>query len=239
MPDATASSTLSTLAWRPQRFGRRNARKITDPLVEPLWDGLRVLVELRPGAPPIVVDEDGAEVPPDEGVDPVFAALPRAPAAESAVLDGYLTRRATRRGEGITIDAPQTMSSADMIGHFLIGGMAQGAAKERLDEARKAREAPESSAPESPIAFVAVDILMLDGETVLDVPLLERKRVLASVLREGPLVRVTPYVRLPIDTWILSWRAAGFREAAYKGANSRYEPGSANDEWAKATLPMQ
>src|SRR5437764_995145 len=30
--------------WRPQAFGKKNSHAIVDPLIEPLWEGLRVLV---------------------------------------------------------------------------------------------------------------------------------------------------------------------------------------------------
>lgn len=239
MTDTAGASLLTRLSWRPQRFGRRNAKRIADPIVEPLWDGLRVLVALEAGAEAVLVDEHGAPVASDEGVEPVFAALPRALNAGSAVLDGYLTTRATRRSEGISVDTAQTLSSSDMLGQFLVGGIAQGAARNRLEEAQHERREPGEEPVPSPIAFVAVDLLMVDGEPVLDVPLLERKRILASVIVESHLVRLTPYVRLPIDTWILSWRAAGFHEIAYKGANSRYTAGAESDDWATATLPAR
>ncbi len=44
-------------------------------------------------------------------------------------------------------------------------------------------------------AFVAIDLLWLDGEPLDDVPLLERKRLLDTVLAQSRLVRVTPFVR--------------------------------------------
>ena len=57
---------------------------------------------------------------------------------------------------------------------------------------------------------MAIDLLWLDGESLLDVPLLERKRLLESVLDESELVRRGAFVRPPIETWIGSWRALGF-----------------------------
>ena len=89
------------------------------------------------------------------------------------------------------------------------------------------------------MAFVAVDLLWIDDQSLLDVPLLERKRVLESVLRESELVRVGVYVRPPIDPWIGSWRTMGFRRMSFRGANSRYVPGAKNREWAQAEIPRR
>ena len=38
---STIAADLST--WRPQRFGGGSIRKVADPLIEPAWEGLRVL----------------------------------------------------------------------------------------------------------------------------------------------------------------------------------------------------
>lgn len=81
------------------------------------------------------------------------------------------------------------------------------------------------------LSFVAIDLLRIDDETLFDVPLLERKRLLEGVLRQSPLVRLSPWVTPPIDAWLRTWRAAGFRGAMVKAANSRYTPGSMTVEW--------
>jgi hypothetical protein len=71
------------------------------------------------------------------------------------------------------------------------------------------------------------------------VPLLERRRILDSSIDESQLVRLGAYVRLPVDAWIGSWRAQGFRAVAYKAANSRYAPGATADDWATARIPRR
>jgi len=85
-------------------------------------------------------------------------------------------------------------------------------------------------------AFVAVDLLELDGESLLDVPLQERRRLLASVVDERVQVRVSPAVKQPIDGWLLGWRAAGFTHYLAKHQNSRYRPGERTDDWLKIDL---
>jgi bifunctional non-homologous end joining protein LigD len=84
-----------------------------------------------------------------------------------------------------------------------------------------------------------VDLLVLDDHPLLDVPLLERKRLLESALAEGERVRRTPYVREPAGSFIISWRSAGFGGLAYKAANSRYRPGARTDGWSLVAMPRR
>jgi ATP-dependent DNA ligase len=79
--------------------------------------------------------------------------------------------------------------------------------------------------------FVAVDLLSVDGTDILDVPLLERKRLLESVIRRTEAVRLSVHARPPIDTWVATWKALGLRGGLLKAANSRYEPGGRTVEW--------
>ena len=87
--------------------------------------------------------------------------------------------------------------------------------------------------------LVCVDLLAIDDQPLLDVPLLERKRLLESAIDENLLVRLGAYVRPPVDPWVGSWRAQGFRAMAYKASNSRYRPGEPNDAWATANIPRR
>jgi ATP-dependent DNA ligase len=106
---------------------------------------------------------------------------------------------------------------------------------EDLAEERAARYVE----PDDVVNLVAVDLLWLDGEWLLDVPLLERKRLLESILPGDALVRTGTYVRPPLATWVGSWRAQGFRGLAYKAANSRYRPGEKASDWATCPMPRR
>jgi ATP-dependent DNA ligase len=123
------------------------------------------------------------------------------------------------------------MGATEMAGQFLFGGAAT--------RDRPQPGGPALADPDAPLAFVAVDLILIDGATLFDVPLLERKRLLESVMEEGELVRRSVFVRPPIDTWLTSWRALGFRSLAYKDANSRYVPGGVSDAWAIAPMPTR
>lgn len=85
-------------------------------------------------------------------------------------------------------------------------------------------------------AFVAVDLLELDGERLLDVPLQERRRLLDSVVVPGERVRLSPLVKHPADGWLRSWRSAGFTHYLAKHQNGRYSSGAQADDWLKLDL---
>jgi len=231
MESQTATPTrLSTelLAWRPQRFGRGNARSVVDPLIEPAWVGLRTVVRVGYGSRPEILDEGGEPV---EDLPEVADAIGEAARASTLILDGYLTGQATRPMEGLALESPEAPSAAEMTSQLFLGSAGQ----RRRKELARAREATVGG----PIAFVAVDLLLVDDEPIIDVPLLERKRILEGVLDETELVRRSVYVRPPIDPWLATWRSLGFGQLAYKAANSRYHPGAPNPDWALAQIPRR
>lgn len=234
--DVSPQRATNTGSWRPQGFGQRG-KAIADPLVEPLWIGERVLVRMAPADAITISDADGGTLTssgPDDELASILAALPDALCAESAILDGYLTRQATQPPEGVVVDiAPQ--SSGRSFRRLFLGETRTRRAMELRDQERAAAE--RFAAAGSPLAFVAIDILELDAMPLLDVPLLERKRLLESALGDGELIRIGPFVRPPLGRWYLSWRAAGFQELVLKGANSRYRPGEVNDECTVAAIP--
>jgi ATP-dependent DNA ligase len=220
--------TADPRSWRPQTFGSRRAQDIADPVIEPRWDGDRVVVHAS-AAGVVMLDAEGAEV---DALPEVTAAVGDALMAGSVVIDGYLTPQAARTSEGAILGEVAVPGSREMTAQIFIG---------RGRDRR--RELAESEAPVvrpgDPLVLVCVDLLAIDDQPLLDVPLLERKRLLESSIDENLLVRLGAYVRPPVDPWIGSWRAQGFRALAYKAANSRYRPGEPNDAWATANIPKR
>ena len=229
-------------SWRPQGFGRRRVNDVADPVIEPAWSGVRVLAHLDAAAARAVIrDENGEDLAADYA--PVAQALLAALAAETAVLDGYLTDQATRSSAGRAIADVEIPSFGEQASQMFLGRRARSAAGGRLRPAElnrpRSNEDAGGDGDETPIAFVAVDLLALDGESLVRIPLLERKRLMESALAEGELVRRTPFVRPPASPFILTWRSLGFGGLAYKAANSRYLPGAPNDEWCLARMPRR
>jgi hypothetical protein len=182
-----------------------------------------------------MTDTDGLEI---DGHDEVRDDLADAVAGATMLLEAYLTPEPIEGGDDLAgreeIPIPQAGTALTQ----MVFGQ-RGAKSDRLvtrtEEARR-RSAADST---SEVALVAVDLLWLDDEALLDVPLLERKRILESVLPESHLIRRGIHVRPPVDTWLGSWRTFGFSRLAYKGANSRYVPGEKNQHWALAEIPRR
>jgi bifunctional non-homologous end joining protein LigD len=85
-------------------------------------------------------------------------------------------------------------------------------------------------------AFVAIDLVELDGDSLLDVPFQERRRLLASVVEEEIGVRVSPMVKRPLGGWLAGWRESGFTHYLARHQNSRYRPGERSDDWLRIPI---
>jgi bifunctional non-homologous end joining protein LigD len=212
--------------WAPMRAyqGRRNF-DIFDPVAEPLWSGARVLAHfaITPDAvePAQVrlIEELGADVAPE--LPELSAAIGRSILARRAIVDGVITRQVSLDGIGAAAipEVRATASGLLLRNNADLDVVPRGATDPGLDEV-------------DPVdGFVAFDLLFIDGTSLLDVPLLERKRILESVIGQDQLVRVSAHVRPPIATWVATWKAMGLRGGILKASNSRYRPGDDTIEW--------
>jgi bifunctional non-homologous end joining protein LigD len=208
------------LEWRPQ-FARQTQRpaQVPDPILEPDWDGVHVLVHFelrgRDRSDPSVrlvdaVGDDATDLEPD-----ITRALEHSVMAVDAVIDGLITEQATRSGIGASIITQPKVPRSALLMRGDVGLEIDSSPVERSDHA----------------AFVAIDLLRLDGQVLLDLPLLERKRLLDGLIQQSDLVRVTPFTRPPIGPWLNSWKSAGFKGLIMKASNSRYRPSSLTDDW--------
>jgi ATP dependent DNA ligase-like protein len=219
---------------RPQAFGKTRPASIPNAIVEPAWPGLRVLAAVGGGS--ATIWDEGETV---EELDEIRTALAKATAftTDAAIFEGYLTKQVLSEAVGVKTWVPEFPTLGATMTRMFIGGR-----RNRVDELEKRREAEladQRFEEDDEVNLVIVDLLWLDGQWLLDVPLLERRRVLDSIVQPGDLVRPGPFVREPIESWIGSWRAQGFRGLTFKGANSRYRPGETADEWARSDLPRR
>jgi bifunctional non-homologous end joining protein LigD len=174
-------------------------------LFEPYWPGDRLIARLTDGRV-TVTDATGARAAPEyDEVGPLLAA---AIDAEQAVVDGIWTNQPfVGNGDG-----------GRRIGEKLV---AEGVVE----------TAPDPADLETRRAFVAIDLLELDGTPLFDVPFQERRRLLISLVAEDVRVRLSPAVKLPIKVWLSAWRTNGFEHYVAKHVNSRYRPGEQADDW--------
>jgi bifunctional non-homologous end joining protein LigD len=174
-------------------------------LFEPAWRGERLLARVHDGRVTLTDragDPAGAEFTEAEEV------LASAVDADDALIDGVWTSMPFL-GEG---------SAARHL--------ADAIAEEGLEDAL-----PDPLENETRRAFVAIDLVELEGQPLHDVPYLERRRLLSSVVVEDVRVRVTPAVRNPVANWLRAWRLNGFSHYVAKHVNSRYHPGEVAEDW--------
>ena len=153
--------------------GTARPRRSLDPLIEPLWTGVRALAAVdRDGA--VMVDGDGDEVIEMAEIIETLSASLR---AGGVVLDGFLTKQ-TAHAAAVNV-WPEEMPSF---------GQLVGLRRNRAVDTVKLKEdalAAQTFDGDEEVSFVATDLLWLDGTSLLDVPLLERRRLLESVLLES------------------------------------------------------
>jgi hypothetical protein len=230
-----ASPAVSAAAsWRPQLFGDKRAAAIADPIIEPLWTGPRILA-LVDGSTVRLTDSDGDPI---DDQPEIIEALRDATGGATTLLEGFLTDEPIQDADEIAGREAVTLPKPGEAMTGMIFGM-RGERKDRLLKQQEEARKRTIGGSLDRLALVAVDLLWIDDDPLFDVPLLERKRILESVLTESDLIRVGIHVKPPIDAWLGSWRAFGFRRLAYKGANSRYIPGTKNEDWATAAIPQR
>ena len=217
-------------AWPPRPGG------VHDALVEPEWGGLRVAAALTADEAALYRDGDAVAAP-----EEILQALLDGFGGVDALIEGHLTTAALRTGEGAFPVAAKIERPP-----FLVPRVFRSSVKDdpyvhgRDHEAETAKLEPltlEALERGERHAFVATDLLWVDGQAIADVPLLERKRLLEAVLSESFLVRVSTFVRPTAAMTLVSWGTLGFSELSYRGSNSRYLAGRTNDEWAIAKAP--
>jgi hypothetical protein len=220
--------------WRPQLFGDKRAQDVVDPIIEPLWTGPRILAFVD-GSTVRLSDTEGAAV---DAHEDIVEAVREASGGATLLIEAYLTPEPMQAAAAIAGRDPVTMPKpGQALTQMIVGS--RGERKDRLERQQEEARRRTLEGTVDDVALVAVDLLWLDDESLCDVPLLERKRILESVLPESELIRVGIHVKPPIDAWLGSWRSFGFRRLAYKAANSRYVPGRKTPEWAIAEIPAR
>ena len=181
-------------------------------LFEPLWPGTRMIARLADGG--VRLNDELGE--PMVGGDEIAEApeiLAAAILADQAVVDGIWTMQPFV-GDG----SPARAWADTLVTEGLVD------------------EIPDPLETERRRAFVAVDLVELDGEPLHEIPFQERRRLLESVIDEGIRVRLSPIVKQPLAGWMVGWRANGFTHYVAKHMNSRYRPGERTEDWLKLSL---
>ncbi|MEA2546051.1 MAG: bifunctional non-ous end joining protein LigD [Chloroflexota bacterium] len=92
------------------------------------------------------------------------------------------------------------------------------------------------AAEPTPFVYEVFDLLHLDGRSLLDEPLEERRRLLASVLRPDPRVRLSEHIEADGVAFFEVARARGLEGIMAKDRHSPYVPGARSMAWQKIKI---
>ncbi len=223
------------IAWRPQFPGRRQAKDVVDPIIEPDWDGLRVVAAIERGKAELYRYGDRIDVPAslEEALGYAFEAV-------DGVIEGHLTKQAFDTGVGAYPTPDPIARPIFSMPRFLERGNRDPyviGRRHRDEEESRALEILEALEAGEDHAFVATDLLWLDGEDLGGLPLQERKRQLDTVLSQSRLVRVTPWTRPGGSRVAATWGTLGFQHIFWRASNSRYTPDAENPDWVVVPAP--
>ena len=84
--------------------------------------------------------------------------------------------------------------------------------------------------------YEVFDLLHVDGRSLLDEPLEERRRLLASVLRTDARVRLSEHVETGGVDFFEAARKRGLEGIMAKDRRSPYVPGRRTDRWQKVKI---
>jgi len=103
-----------------------------------------------------------------------------------------------------------------------------------LQERIKGRGRP--AAAVTPFVYEAFDLLYLDGRSLVEEPLEERRRLLASVLRADPRVRMSEHIAGEGIAFFEAARQRGLEGIMAKDRRSHYVPGARTLDWQKIKI---
>jgi DNA ligase D-like protein (predicted ligase)/DNA ligase D-like protein (predicted 3'-phosphoesterase) len=86
---------------------------------------------------------------------------------------------------------------------------------------------------QSPAAYVVFDILEKDGAALVDLPLMERKRILKETVKESGRVVLADYVEEKGEAYFEAVLQKGLEGVMAKKKNSPYEAGVRSGNWQK------
>ncbi|MDQ7842990.1 MAG: non-homologous end-joining DNA ligase [Armatimonadota bacterium] len=90
-----------------------------------------------------------------------------------------------------------------------------------------------------PIVYYVFDLLYLQGHLLINRPLQDRRRALAALLPDHPVVRISDAVPEEGRAFYAAARSLGVEGIIAKRRDSRYQPGKRSAEWVKIKITRQ
>jgi DNA ligase D-like protein (predicted ligase)/DNA ligase D-like protein (predicted 3'-phosphoesterase) len=96
----------------------------------------------------------------------------------------------------------------------------------------------EDAARKFPATYVVFDILEKDGKPLIDLPLVDRKRILKEYVREGKHVAISMFVEEHGEAYYEAALKKGVEGVMAKRKDSTYKPGLRSHDWLKIKKTM-
>ncbi|MGD2250539.1 MAG: non-homologous end-joining DNA ligase [Candidatus Methanofastidiosia archaeon] len=84
-----------------------------------------------------------------------------------------------------------------------------------------------------PAVYVVFDILAVDGQDIINTPLMERKSYINHIVSESPRLMICPYIEGKGDHYYNAVTEKGFEGVMAKRKDSLYFPGKRSGAWLK------
>ena len=223
-------------------------------------DGVEQKFNAEPPRPPGEIDLSAAKkAPMPDFIPPMKATLANDPFSDpdwlfevkwdgyrvEAVIKGGKARLWTRRrqdaaryfpdlaGEAAWIDARDAIVDGEVVALDDAGRPRFSLLQDRTGiRTGRAAGSKKPGAP-APIVYQVFDLLHLDGQSLLEMPLEDRKRLLRSKLRPHPLVRYAGHVEADGEAFFEAARQQELEGIVAKLRRSPYEPDRRSRAWLK------
>ena len=170
---------------------------------EPKWDGLRALLFLRERT----IELQNRNLRDATGSYPEIQTLKGNIRAKTAILDGEI----------VVLGENGTPNFGSLQARF------------GVDDPKRVS----MLAKTTPVTYVAFDLLHIDGQDVINSPLVERKKQLKSIVKEGPYLLYGEHVEAKGTRFFKEATDHGFEGVIAKQNRSQYAPGLRTDYWIK------
>ncbi len=170
---------------------------------EPKWDGLRALLFLHEGK----LELQNRNLRSATGSYPEIQKLERSIRAKTAIIDG----------EVVVLGENGTPNFGHLQARF------------GVDDPKRVS----MLAKTTPVTYVAFDLLHADGQDVINRPLVERKKQLKSIVREGPYLLYGDHIEAEGTRFFREATNRGFEGVIAKESQSQYIPALRTDYWIK------
>jgi bifunctional non-homologous end joining protein LigD len=97
----------------------------------------------------------------------------------------------------------------------------------------------ERSVAANPVVYIVFDLLVLDGNPLVDLPYVTRRRILADLLADGPSWRVPPSIPGGSAQLLALARQRDLEGIVVKRLDSPYRPGSRTSAWRKVKIRLR